>query len=84
MPEIRALAQSLATYREPDSTRGVLELAITAVPFLAIWALIWNALDHGYWLGLLLEVPAAGLLAGMARSSAAASSMTGSAEPSVS
>jgi omega-6 fatty acid desaturase (delta-12 desaturase) len=40
----------------------VLELAITAVPFFVIWALIWAALDHGYWLGLLLEVPAAGLL----------------------
>jgi acyl-lipid omega-6 desaturase (Delta-12 desaturase) len=61
-PETRALAQLLARYREPDSARGVLELAITAVPFFIIWALIWTALDHGYWLGLLLEVPAAGLL----------------------
>jgi len=62
MPEIRALAQLLACYREPDSARGVLELAITAVPLLAIWALAWNAFDNGYWLGLVLEVPAAGLL----------------------
>jgi omega-6 fatty acid desaturase (delta-12 desaturase) len=52
----------LARYREPDSARGAFELVITAVPFLVIWALIQNALDHGYWLGLLLEVPAAGLL----------------------
>ena len=62
LPEIRALPQLLARYREPDSARGVFELVITAVPFLIIWALIQNALDHGYWLGLLLEVPAAGLL----------------------
>ena len=62
LPEIRALPQLLARYREPDSARGVFELVITAVPFLVIWALIQNALDHGYWLGLLLEVPAAGLL----------------------
>jgi len=61
-PDIRALAQLLARYREPDSARGVLELVITAVPFLAIWALAWHAFDSGYWLGLLLEVPAAGLL----------------------
>ncbi|MGT2437846.1 fatty acid desaturase [Bradyrhizobium betae] len=62
MPDIRALAQLLARYREPDSARGVLELIITAVPFLAIWILAWHAFDNGYWLGLLLEVPAAGLL----------------------
>lgn len=61
-PDIRALAQLLARYREPDSARGVVELAITAVPFLVIWILAWNAFDNGYWLGLLLEVPAAGLL----------------------
>jgi len=36
MPEIRALAQLLARYREPDSRRGVLELAVTAVPLLVI------------------------------------------------
>ena len=62
LAEISALPQLLARYREPDSARGAFELVITAVPFLVIWALIQNALDHGYWLGLLLEVPAAGLL----------------------
>ncbi|MCS3727520.1 omega-6 fatty acid desaturase (delta-12 desaturase) [Bradyrhizobium betae] len=62
MPDIRALAQLLARYREPDSARGVLELTITAVPFLVIWLLAWHAFDNGYWFGLLLEVPAAGLL----------------------
>src|SRR6266404_5836164 len=62
LPEIRALPRLLARYREPDSARGAFELVVTAVPFLIIWALIQNALDHGYWLGLLLAVPAAGLL----------------------
>jgi acyl-lipid omega-6 desaturase (Delta-12 desaturase) len=61
-PEIRSLAQQLAHYREPSSLRGLFELATTAVPFLVIWALIWAALSHGYWIGLLLVVPAAGLV----------------------
>src|SRR5271165_6101992 len=61
-PETRALAQLLARYREPDSARGVFELVITAVPFLVIWALMWTLLAHGYWIGLLLAAPAAGLL----------------------
>ena len=61
-PESRALAQLLARYREPSSARGAFELAITAAPLLALWALIWVAVAHGYWIGLLLAVPAAGLL----------------------
>ena len=61
-PETRALAQLLAGYREPDSARGIFELVITAVPLLVIWALIWAAVVHGHWIGLLLATPAAGLL----------------------
>ena len=49
-PEVRALAHLLGRYREANSTRGGFELAITAVPFLVIWALMWAALDHGYWI----------------------------------
>ena len=61
-PDPRALAHMLARYREPSSARGVLELAITAVPFALIWVLMWAAVDAGYWIGLLLAVPAAGFL----------------------
>ena len=61
-PESRSLARLLARYREPNSARSVFELVITAVPFLAIWVLMWAALDHGYWIGLLLAIPAAGFL----------------------
>ena len=35
---------------------------ITIVPLVLLWILIWAALDFGYWFGLLLAVPAAGLL----------------------
>jgi len=61
-PESRALARLLARYRRPNSARSVFELVITAVPFVVTWALMWVALDHGYWIGLLLAVPAAGFL----------------------
>src|ERR1700751_4090763 len=60
--EARALAQLLGRYREPDSVRGGLELAVTAVPFFVIWGLMWMALHYGYWMGLAGAVPAAGLL----------------------
>jgi acyl-lipid omega-6 desaturase (Delta-12 desaturase) len=61
-PDTRALAQLLARYREPDSGRGILELTITAVPFFIIWALMSVVVVRGHWIGLLLAVPAAGLL----------------------
>lgn len=60
--DARTLLRDLAGYREPDTARAVLELAITLVPFVLLWAAIWVALDHGHWIGLLLAVPAAGFL----------------------
>ena len=54
--------RDLARYREPDPARSVFELAITAVPFLLLWAAIWALLEAGYWIGLVLALPAAGLL----------------------
>lgn len=61
-PDSRALAQVLAPYRRPNGARGVLELVITAVPFGLIWILMWATLDTGYWICMLLAVPAAGFL----------------------
>ena len=52
----------LTRYREPSRIRSVIELVITIVPLVALWILIWAALDFGYWFALLLAVPAAGLL----------------------
>jgi omega-6 fatty acid desaturase (delta-12 desaturase) len=62
IPDSRELAPVLARYREPSNTRSVLELVITAVPFALLWILIWVGLDAGYWICLLLAVPAAGFL----------------------
>jgi len=62
IPEPRTLAYILARYREPSSARGMLEFVITVVPFGLIWILMWATLDTGYWICLLLAVPATGLL----------------------
>jgi len=58
----RALAQNLARYRMPSVGRSIVEILITVVPFLALWTSMWAALDVGYWLSLLLALPAAGFL----------------------
>ncbi|HEX4892306.1 MAG TPA: fatty acid desaturase [Hyphomicrobiaceae bacterium] len=54
--------EALQRYREPDLRRSVFEIAVTAVPFVILWVLAWAALSVGYWLTLLIAVPAAGFL----------------------
>jgi omega-6 fatty acid desaturase (delta-12 desaturase) len=60
--DLRALAQSLARYREPNHGRSVIEILITVVPFILLWLSMWFSLHLGYGLYLLLAVPAAGFL----------------------
>jgi omega-6 fatty acid desaturase (delta-12 desaturase) len=60
--EARGWTQILAGYRSPSATRSIVELVITAGPFVLLWFLMWATLDLGYWLCLLLAVPAAGFL----------------------
>ena len=56
---IRALSQ----YREPHHGRSIFEIAVTLVPFAALWALAWAAVHFGYWeLSFFLAIPAAGFL----------------------
>jgi len=61
-PDVRAWSQILIAYREPSHLRSVLEIVITALPLVLLWFLMWASLDVGYWLCLLLSVPAAGFL----------------------
>jgi omega-6 fatty acid desaturase (delta-12 desaturase) len=59
----RQWTKILARYREPNPARSIIEIAITCLPLVALWALAWAALYFGYWwLSLLLAVPAAGFL----------------------
>lgn len=61
-PDLRAWSKILAAYRKPNNARGVLEILITVLPLVLLWVLMWASLDIGYWLCLLLSVPAAGFL----------------------
>jgi acyl-lipid omega-6 desaturase (Delta-12 desaturase) len=60
--DVRALTQSLARYRRPNHGRSIVEILITAVPFVLLWISMWWSLRFGYGLYLLLTVPAAGFL----------------------
>jgi len=52
-------AQLLARYRKPSVPRGIAEVAVTAGPLVLLWIAMWLALGVGYWITLLLSVPAA-------------------------
>jgi acyl-lipid omega-6 desaturase (Delta-12 desaturase) len=62
MSDARALTHTFVRYCEPDCARSTLEVTITAGPFAIMWVLMWASLDTGYWICLLLAVPAAGFL----------------------
>ncbi|MCL4154150.1 UNVERIFIED_CONTAM: hypothetical protein GTU68_057839, partial [Idotea baltica] len=52
----------LNEYRKPKLSRSIFELAVTAVPLIALWVLAWLALSVSIWLTLLITIPAAGFL----------------------
>ncbi|NTF46087.1 fatty acid desaturase [Rhizobium sp. AC27/96] len=58
----KAWLKILSNYRKPVIGRSLYELAVTLIPFLFFWAAAWAAVHYGYWLGLILIVPAAGFL----------------------
>lgn len=58
----RAWGKVLATYREPSPLRSIFEIAITALPFVALWILAALSAVNGFWWGLVLTIPAAGFL----------------------
>jgi hypothetical protein len=55
-----ALVQSLVRYRESSCARSIFEIVITVLPFVLLWLMMWASLAIGYWLCLLLSLPAAG------------------------
>src|SRR5256714_9927849 len=58
----RSWRESLAPYARPHLGLSLLDLATSVVPYLALWFLMYLALDVSYLLVLALAVPAAGFL----------------------
>ncbi|WP_018951979.1 fatty acid desaturase [Thioalkalivibrio sp. AKL12] len=58
----RALQRALSAYRTPLLARSVFELVVTVIPFGLFWFLTWASVSAGYWIGLVLAIPAAGFL----------------------
>ena len=56
----------LAKYRRPDNRRALIEIALTVVPFVLVWASIWALMQAGYVTtfiaGLLALLPAGGFM----------------------
>jgi omega-6 fatty acid desaturase (delta-12 desaturase) len=62
MPSTSDLTRALLRYCEPNVPRALFELAVTAIPLVLLWVLMLMSLEVGYWLTLLLAVPAAGFM----------------------
>lgn len=60
--DARRIFRDVAVFAKPVVGRSVFELLVTVVPFILLWAATWAALDRGFWLGLILAIPAGGLL----------------------
>lgn len=52
----------VAKYAYPETWRSVWQVLNSLVPFLFLWYLAYRSLEVGYWLTLLLVVPAAGFM----------------------
>lgn len=59
-PEL--LVRKLLPYRNPRLVRSISELAITLAGYIALLWVMFLAAERGYWLALVLTMPAAGLL----------------------
>ena len=60
--DARVLASSLLQYRQPNTLRAITEFAVTIIPFVALWIIVWSVIDVNYLLALIFSVPAAGFL----------------------
>jgi len=65
LPPARDWIEVLQRYRQPIVWRSVLEILVTAAPFVALWLAAWAALQVSYWLTLAITIPAAGFLVRM-------------------
>ena len=60
--QVRLWKETLSPYFGPDNRRSAGQVTVSAVLFTGTWALMYWSLSVGYWLTLILAVPAAGFL----------------------
>lgn len=60
--EHRNWTRLLARYHRPSTMRSILEILVTVVPFVALWALAAWAVVNEHWWGLVLTIPAGAFL----------------------
>jgi acyl-lipid omega-6 desaturase (Delta-12 desaturase) len=61
--DARRWMRILGHYRTPNPARSIAELAMTAVPLVALWTAAWFSFSLGHvWASLLIAAPAAGFL----------------------
>ncbi|MFL5297236.1 MAG: fatty acid desaturase [Phenylobacterium sp.] len=60
--DLSGLRQTLARYQRPSHRRSILEIVITAVPFLALWGLAVFLVGRHWWWGAALTIPAAAFM----------------------
>jgi omega-6 fatty acid desaturase (delta-12 desaturase) len=59
----RQWTQILGNYRQPNRVRSIIELVITVLPLVALWAAAWFAFSLGHvWASLIIAIPTAGFL----------------------
>ena len=61
-PSAKGLVRALSRYREPNVLRSAAEIAVTAVPLVALWIAMWLCLQVSSWLCLALAPVAAAFL----------------------
>jgi fatty acid desaturase len=55
----RTLREILSGYRDPSGLRSIAEIAITALPLIALWVTAWLTYSLGHpWASLLTVAPA--------------------------
>ncbi len=61
-PDTRSIFARVKAFALPDRKRSIRQLVVTAGTFAALWLGMWLSLRYGYWITLLLAIPAAGFV----------------------
>ena len=62
MVDDKVWGRRFAAYKTDSNSRSWLELALTIVPIIALWVVMWWSLSVSYWLTLLLAMPTSAFL----------------------